>query len=173
MSNRARELQQLSNDNWGVSCSLISGDARTSPTHTPEHNASPTVTPAKITDIQPFEEYAVDEHSLPPNLETRRKKKAGSVTMDEDRSTGETISLFDSKFMRKCGAKRKFSAEDGESLFESTPAEDDGFEFTRPNSSPKKLVSKSDQSPVKRRPQSRVGTTGIGQPKRKVLEPSM
>ncbi|CEL11402.1 hypothetical protein ASPCAL14504 [Aspergillus calidoustus] len=167
----ARELQQLSNDNWGVSCSLISGDARTSPTHTPEHNASPTVTPAKITDIQPFEEYAVDEHSLPPNLETRRKKKAGSVTMDEDRSTGETISLFDSKFMRKCGAKRKFSAEDGESLFESTPAEDDGFEFTRPNSSPKKLVSKSDQSPVKRRPQSRVGTTGIGQPKRKVLEP--
>ncbi|KAL2783420.1 hypothetical protein BJX66DRAFT_318538 [Aspergillus keveii] len=167
----ARELQQLSNDISGVSCSPGSGDATTSPRHTPEQDASPTVTPAKITDPQTFEEYAVDEHSLPPNLETRRKKKAGSVTMEEDRPFGETISLFDSKFVRKCGEKRKFSTEDGESLFESTPAEDDGFEFTRPIPSPKNPVSKSDQSPVKRRPQSRVGTTGIGQPKRKVLEP--
>jgi hypothetical protein len=173
MNNRARELQQLSNDISRVSCSPGSGDATTSPRHTPEQDTSPTVTPGKITDIQPFEEYAVGEHSLPPNLETRRKKKAGSVTMEEDRPFGETISLFDSKFVRKCGAKRKFSAEDGESLFESTPAEDDGFEFTRPIPSPKNPVSKSDQSPVKRRPQSRVGTTGIGQPKRKVLEPSM
>ncbi|KAJ0415526.1 hypothetical protein BJY00DRAFT_255489 [Aspergillus carlsbadensis] len=167
----AREVQQFSNDILEVPCCPVSGAARTSPKHTPEHNGSPTVTPAKVADIKPFEEYAVDEHSLPPNLETRRKKKAGSVTVDGARSNEETISLFDSKFVRKCGAKRKFSSEDGESLFESTPAEDDGFEFTRPLHSPNKPVTKSDQSPVKRRPQSRVGITGIGQPKRNVLEP--
>ncbi|KAL2837399.1 hypothetical protein BJY01DRAFT_237873 [Aspergillus pseudoustus] len=163
----AREIQQLANDVSEVPSSPVSGP----PGHSAEHDDPPTTTQSDVTDTHASQDYATQEHSLPPNLETRRKKKAYSVMMGEDRTSEESISLLDSKFVRKCGAKRKFSAEDEESLFESAPAEDDGFEFTRPVHSPREPASKSDQSPAKRRPQSRVETTCIGQPKRKALEP--
>ncbi|KAL3459973.1 hypothetical protein BJX64DRAFT_264088 [Aspergillus heterothallicus] len=161
----ARETQQLSDDFPGVCGAPASEDAKVSPELSIEHDTSPTI------DMPTLEEYAMDEHSIPPSLETRRKKKASSVEVDEDKPSEETISLFDSKLVRKCVTKRKFSADEEEGLFESAEAENDGFEFTRPVRSPTKPNLKIDQSPAKRRPQPRVRAASAGQSKRKVLEP--
>ncbi|KAL4801244.1 hypothetical protein BDV18DRAFT_149756 [Aspergillus unguis] len=73
-----------------------------------------------------------EAHALPPNLETRRKKRICSTTIDQERADAKSTSLLDSRFTRKCGAKRKFSIEDEEDFFEAAETGDDDFEFSRP-----------------------------------------
>ncbi|KAL2872235.1 shugoshin family protein [Aspergillus lucknowensis] len=173
----AHELQQLSNGAAEAESAAELKDSTTTPrnsTTTPRHSTEcdepPTVALEDVADAKPLDEHVQEEHSLPPNLETRRKKRATPAVVNEERPDPDTISFLDSKFMRKCGAKRKFFAEDEESIFESAPAEYDDFEFSRPIRSPTKLPSQSDHSPVRQRSQSRMGRVGIGQPTRKVLE---
>ncbi|KAL4905676.1 hypothetical protein BDW74DRAFT_177384 [Aspergillus multicolor] len=135
-----------------------------------------------------------DERSLPPNLETRRKKKICTSSITKDQADSRSTSLLDSKLTRKCGAKRKFSAEDAEEEILLKTTDDDGFHFSRPAQSPKlpshhehalaefnsddlnhelqsSNLSPTAHSPGKKNVQTSNRTTSQVQLKRKVLEP--
>ncbi|KAL4861611.1 hypothetical protein BDV12DRAFT_207874 [Aspergillus spectabilis] len=166
----AQELLELSNNEPNTPGSPGLETSVEIPKEAAEDDEPLIRTPADVMSLNEFVDYARDGHSLPPNLETRKKKRTESILMDEEQNVGKSTSLLDSKFTRKCGAKRKFSAEDEDSLFESAPAEDDGFEFSRPVQSPVRIFSQNDQSSIKRKPQPKAGALNHGQPKRKVLE---
>ncbi|CBF87574.1 hypothetical protein AN1399.2 [Aspergillus nidulans FGSC A4] len=190
----AQEVQELrDSDTDGPNCSGFE-DSSISPKQRVEYDEAATGGPAYFIDTNTIVEEIENEHSLPPNLETRRKKKIGPATVNKDQADTRPISLLDSKFTRKCGAKRKFSAEDDESLFESSPSEDDEFQFSRPAQSPKlfsqnehasaddgsgelrrpiqspTLSSQNDHSPVKMKPQSERSIAHV-HGERRVLEP--
>ncbi|KAL4759556.1 shugoshin family protein [Aspergillus foveolatus] len=191
----AQEVQELrDSDTDGPNCSGFE-DSSISPKQRVEYDEASTGGPAYSMDTNTIVDDIENEHSLPPNLETRRKKKIGPATVNKDQADTRSISLLDSKFTRKCGAKRKFSAEDDESLFESSPSEDDEFQFSRPTQSPKlfsqhehasadddsgelrrpiqspTLSSQNDHSPVKMKPQPSERSTAHVHGERRVLEP--
>jgi hypothetical protein len=193
----AQEVQELrDSDTDGPNCSGFE-DSSTSPKQTVEYDEASTGGPAYSMDTNAIVDRIENDDSLPPNLETRKKKKIGPATVNKDQADTRSISLLDSKFTRKCGAKRKFSAEDDESLFESPPSEDNEFQFSRPTQSPKlfsqhehasadddsgelrrplqspTLSSQNDHSPVKMKPQPSERTIAHVQGERRVLEPSM
>ncbi|KAL3469998.1 hypothetical protein BJX99DRAFT_264657 [Aspergillus californicus] len=168
----AQELQQLSDNDIDVPGSPLFEGSIAYPSQITVYDEPPAATSAEVMDTSDkVENYTELEHSLPSNLETRRKNKISPATVNEERTRVETTSLLDSKFVRKCGAKRKFSVEDEDSIFESASAEDDGFEFSRPAQSPEKMPSQNDHSPIPRNPQPKVEAINHMQPKRKVLEP--
>ncbi|KAL2815453.1 hypothetical protein BDW59DRAFT_16169 [Aspergillus cavernicola] len=167
----AQDLQRLLNNDTDDPSSPKLEESATSPEQSNEYEEPQMTGPTDVMDTNALGDYTEDENSLPPNLETRRKKKVGSARASEEQAYAEPTSLLDSKFIRKCGAKRKFSVEDEESFFDCGPAEDDGFKFNRPVHSPVKLSSQiDDPSPIIRKPQPKVEISH-GQPKRKVLEP--
>ncbi|KAL4975507.1 hypothetical protein BDW66DRAFT_151967 [Aspergillus desertorum] len=154
-----------------------------------------TSAPAYSMDTNTAVDHGEDERSLPPNLETRRKKKIRPATINKEQTDTRSMSLLDSKLTRKCGAKRKFSAEDDESHCESSPSEDDGFQFNRPIQSSQlfsqtehapadddsdelshalespRLTSQNDRSSIKKKPQPSESSIAHVRAERKVLEP--
>ncbi|KAL4959832.1 shugoshin family protein [Aspergillus stella-maris] len=163
----ADEIQDLSNNTADMldSSRLESSDERQQ--HSVDDYETPTVAPLDVTSPGAKNDHTESEHSLPPNLETRRKKRTGSAIRGRESAENKSTSLLDSKFLRKCGSKRKFSVEDAEGFFES-PAEDDGFEFSRPVQSP--TLSPQVHS-ASRQTSPNEGTEAHVHPKRKVLEP--
>ncbi|KAL4947662.1 hypothetical protein BDW69DRAFT_109326 [Aspergillus filifer] len=135
--------------------------------HSVDDYETPTVAPLDETSSRAENEHTEGEHSLPPNLETRRKKRTGSAIRGRKSAENKSASLLDSKFLRKCGSKRKFSVEDAEGFFES-PAGDDGFEFSRPVQSP--MLSPQAHSDSRQRSPNEGAEAHIHL-KRKVLEP--
>jgi len=119
------------------------------------------------------------EPSLPPTLETRKKKKktSSSGLIAESRVQSEIPSpKFGAAQPRKFGSKRKFSPDDDELLSDIAP-EDDEFQFSRPNHSPSKQTNPVDfmhqgLSPSKTPVNLKRGSSNSGANKRKVLEPS-
>ncbi|KAL4751556.1 Shugoshin [Aspergillus terricola var. indicus] len=190
----AQELQELRDSDTDSPNYPGLEDLSISPKQTVECDEASTGAPTYSTDTNAIVDHIENEHPLPPNLETRRKKKIGPAMVNKDQADTRSISLLDSKFTRKCGAKRKFSAEDDESLFESSPSEDE-FQFSRPTQSPKllsqhehasadddsdelhrplqspRLSSRNDQSPVNMKPQPSGRSIAHVQGERKVLEP--
>ncbi|KAL4785066.1 hypothetical protein BJX76DRAFT_347260 [Aspergillus varians] len=167
----AQELQEFANNETDLPSSAELEDPASSPKQSIECDEAPTKSPTAVINTNPKVDDTDDEHSLPPNLETRKKKRIGPTTVNKKQTEMKSTSLLDSRFTRKCGAKRKFSVEEEESFFESAPAEDDGFEFSRPVQSPGKSSSQNGHSPFKRKTQLKEGAIGHVQPKRKVLEP--
>ncbi|KAL4813996.1 Shugoshin [Aspergillus spinulosporus] len=191
----AQELQELrDSDTNGPNSSGVENSSL-SPKQTVECDEASTSRPAYSMNTNTIVDHIENEHPLPPNLETRRKKKIGSATVNKDQADTRSMSLLDSKFTRKCGAKRKFSAEDDESIFESSPSEEDEFQFSRPTQSPKlfsqhehasadddsgelrrllqspTLSSENDHSPIKMKSQPSEGSIARVQGERRVLEP--
>lgn len=132
-----------------------------------------------VGDIQQFQSPpGASEALLPPNLETRRRRKAGTS------KTRETVygidpeefpTQRDSGFLLGSGAKRKFSNGTDDEL-EEVPREEDDFQFSRPTHSPQMtherlLSARSDHSPVKKQVLLKGNSKGDGRPKRKALEP--
>ncbi|KAL4981617.1 hypothetical protein BDW68DRAFT_77324 [Aspergillus falconensis] len=191
----AQELQELPDSNTGIPNSPRLEGCSPSPEQTLERDEMSTGAPVYSVDTNTIVDNEEDEHSLPPNLETRRKKKIGPAMIDKEQADTRSVSLLDSKFTRKRGAKRKFSAEDDQSLFESPPSEDDGFQFSRPIRSPKlfsqhahapadddsgelsrplqspRLSSQNDHSPDGKKPRPTEMSIAHVQAERKVLEP--
>ncbi|KAL6231668.1 hypothetical protein BDW75DRAFT_37425 [Aspergillus navahoensis] len=191
----AQELQELPDSDTDSPNSPGLGDSSPPLQKTVGCDEASTSVPAYSMNMNTIVNNGEDEHSLPPNLETRRKKKIGPPTIYKEQADTRSTSLLDSKFTRKCGAKRKFSAEDDESLFEPAPSEDDGFQFSRPIQSPKLfsqdehvladddsgevsrplqspgLYSRNDHSPTKKNPQPSERSIAHVQVERKVLEP--
>ncbi|KAL4740876.1 Shugoshin [Aspergillus similis] len=191
----AQELREIRDSDTDNPNSPGLEDSSISPKQTVECDEASTGAPAYSMCTNAIVDHIEDEHPLPPNLETRRKKKLGPATVNKDQAESRSISLLDSKFTRKRGAKRKFSAEDDESLFESSPSEDDEFQFSRPTQSPKiysqheivsadddsgelrrplqspRLSSQNDHSPIKMKPQPSERSIVHVQGERKVLEP--
>ncbi|KKK24394.1 hypothetical protein ARAM_004383 [Aspergillus rambellii] len=165
-----QEIEQFVNHDTKIPSSPGLEDISISPKPSPEDISLPANHEEAEDDIQKLGYDVGDEHVLPPTLETRRKKRTEPATVDKVQADPVSPSLPDVNFTQKCGAKRKFSVEDEQS-FEPVPAEDDGFEFSRPVHSPLNISSSVDHSPVKRKPQSSVRSISLGQPKRKVLEP--
>ncbi|KAL4946183.1 hypothetical protein BDV06DRAFT_218513 [Aspergillus oleicola] len=165
----AHEIQGLSNSNADMLDSSGLEGSGESLEQNVEVDETSTWTPADDTSSSARLDYTESENSLPPNLETRRKKKTGSAMTAREPADTKSTSLLDSRFTRKCGAKRKFSVEDA-GPFESAPAEDDGFEFSRPAQSPR-LSPQIDHSPVSWKLSPREDTINNIQLKRKVLEP--
>jgi hypothetical protein len=130
------------------------------------------------------------EPVLPPTLETRKKKKKSTsiaaletVTADTNQPTS---TRNDPENLKISGSKRKFCPEEDDQLSSTIDIEDDEFQFRRPAHSPKKQMNpfeptRRDQSPIKSHVESPVktniemtkGSSNLGPPKRKVLEPSM
>jgi hypothetical protein len=130
------------------------------------------------------------EPVLPPTLETRKKKKKSTsiaalemVTADTNQPTSPRN---DPENLKISGSKRKFCPEEDDQLSSTIDIEDDEFQFRRPTRSPKKQMdpfelTRRDQSPIKSHVESPVktnieitkGSSNLGSPKRKVLEPSM
>ncbi|KAE8321026.1 hypothetical protein BDV39DRAFT_25038 [Aspergillus sergii] len=118
-----------------------------------------------------------NEALLPPTLETRKKRKAGSGKVREeisDMNSGGFPTRRESNFLPNPGSKRKFSGSD-DSDFASVPPDEDDFQFTRPIQMPQLthdqlLLTRSDQSPTKRQISQRGGSKGDSRPKRKALE---
>ncbi|KAL4999507.1 hypothetical protein BDV10DRAFT_52408 [Aspergillus recurvatus] len=191
----AQELQELPGSDTDIPNSPGLEDSSTSPKQTVECDEASTSAPPYSMDTNTIVDHGEDEHFLPPNLETRRKKKMSPAVINKEQADTRSMSLLDSKFTRKCGAKRKFSAEDDESLFESPPSEDDGFEFSRPIQMPKlfsqhehapadddsrgasrplqspRLSSQNDHSPIRKKSQLSEMSIAHVQAERKVLEP--
>jgi hypothetical protein len=150
-------------------------------------NSSPSP-PETMDDDSPGE----PEHEpvLPPTLETRKKKKKSTsiaalemVTADTNQPTSPRN---DPENLKISGSKRKFCPEEDDQLSSTIDIEDDEFQFRRPTRSPKKQMdpfelTRRDQSPIKSHVESPVktniemtkGSSNLGSPKRKVLEPSM
>lgn len=168
----AQDVQELSkNDAIDPGSPELENSARSPEDNRPDYEKVQVIEPANTIDSDATDDGTEQEHFLPPNLETRRKKKAGSMATTRNQSDGKSTSLLDSRFVRKCGAKRKFLAEDEDSLFEPHRDEDyDGFEFSRPVQLPG-LSARTESSPVKEKTQSQE-VIGHVLPGRKVLEPS-
>ncbi|KAL4930022.1 shugoshin family protein [Aspergillus undulatus] len=165
----AQEIQELSDDKADMPNSPLQRSPVGSPDQTVEGDEASTPA-ANDTRTSIGNGDTEAEHTLPPNLETRRKKKTGSVITERGSTDTRVTSLLDSKFTRKCGAKRKFLIEDEEDFDEAAPAEDDDFEFSRPVQSPR-LSSQNGRSPVKKKSRPQEDATSHVQLKRKVLEP--
>ncbi|RDW83975.1 shugoshin family protein [Aspergillus mulundensis] len=189
----AQELQEFPGSDTGTPISRDLEDPSEFPDKFAECDDAPIGTAAGLMSTNTIVDYT-DEHSLPPNLETRRKKKICTTEIDNDQADSRSTSLLNSKLTRKCGGKRKFSAEDEESLLRTAPAEDDGFQFSRPALSPRlsshhehALVdvdsddlshevqsprpSQTDHCPNRKKVQTSNNTISQVQSKRKVLEP--
>jgi hypothetical protein len=116
---------------------------------------------------QPDQDTADDSDPfLPPTLETRKKKNKSKspMTRQQPSPSGEPSAL-------KSGAKRKFSPEEDGDFTSSHLAEDDEFQFSRPNRSPPKQTEPLNSSPTKRPVQMKNAPGNLT--RRKVLEPSM
>ncbi|KAF7629144.1 hypothetical protein AFLA_004484 [Aspergillus flavus NRRL3357] len=131
-----------------------------------------------VLDTQEFDgSPGPNEALLPPTLETRKKRKAGSGKVREeisDMNSGEFPTRRESNFLPNPGSKRKFPGSD-DSDFASAPPDEDDFQFTRPTQMPQLphdqlLLTRSDQSPIKRQISQRGGSKGDSRPKRKALE---
>lgn len=134
-----------------------------------------------VLDTQEFDgSPGPNEALLPPTLETRKKRKARSGKVREeisDMNSGEFPTRRESNFLPNPGSKRKFPGSD-DSDFASAPPDEDDFQFTRPTQMPQLphdqlLLTRSDQSPIKRQISQRGGSKGDSRPKRKALESSM
>lgn len=129
------------------------------------------------------------EPVLPPTLETRKKKKKSTSIAALETVTAETdqptSSRNDPENLQISGSKRKFCPEDDDQL-SSILDIDDEFQFRRPTHSPKKQINpfeltRRDESPIKSHVESPLktniemtkGSTNLGPPKWKVLEPSV
>ncbi|KAL5333651.1 hypothetical protein BJX70DRAFT_49538 [Aspergillus crustosus] len=122
-------------------------------------------------DMTELVDFAKDDYSSSSNLETRRKERTDpTLIIDDEQVVERSKSLLDAKLVRKCGTKRKFLAEDGDGPFESAPAGDDDFEFSRSAQSPTLMLQEHVQSPIKKTIQPKAGSLSHGLPKRKVLE---
>lgn len=117
--------------------------------------------------------------SLPSTLETRRKKKIDTATLEreESASSERQDTKADLSKPAKSGAKRKFSPDEDSVLSDPAP-EDDEFQFSRPSQSPQKLSDpfeflRQDLSPSKTTADAKRKSANPGITKRKVLEPSM
>ncbi|KAJ5131706.1 hypothetical protein N7448_005864 [Penicillium atrosanguineum] len=116
--------------------------------------------------------------SLPPTLETRKKKKktVSSGPISEGMAPPESPSpkIGDTQ-PGKSGSKRKFRPDDDGFLSDTAP-EDDEFQFRRPSHSPLKQTDpfdfmRPDFSPSKTPVNMKRGSSSSGASKRKVLEP--
>lgn len=136
--------------------------------------------PEGLTDFQIIDPNNTEEldNSLPPTLETRKKRKSSPFAMSRteyDLDPGSAAANHDMKFSLKSGAKRKFMPED-ETLAPAVP-EDDDFQYTRPSH----LQNPIDQSapthgvpsPIKKEVGRKRASREHESSKRKVLEPSM
>lgn len=119
--------------------------------------------------------------SLPPTLETRKKRKPSPVAVNktERAINPDAISMHhDMNLSLKSGAKRKFMSDETE-LFSSATTEngDDDFQYSRARhlqSPENQHTSIFDEfSPSKPQEQKKGGLKDRGSSKRKVLEPSM
>lgn len=116
--------------------------------------------------------------SLPPTLETRRKKiDTAAVEREAPSLSAHQIPEVDLLQPARPGAKRKFSPDDDGLLSDPAPG-DDEFQFSRPSHSPQKLSDPSetlrqDLSPSKTSSGTKREPTRRETTKRKVLEPSM
>lgn len=120
------------------------------------------------------------EPSLPPTLETRKKKKkadsSGPIPASMARPEDSSPKIGDTQ-PGISGSKRKFSPDDDGFLSDAAP-EDDEFQFSRPSHSPSKQTGAFDfmhpnLSPSKTPVNMKRGSSISGVSKRKVLEPSM
>lgn len=145
-----------------------------------ESNCLSSELPEGLTDFQIIDSNNTEEldDSLPPTLETRKKKKPSPFAMSRtefDLDPGPATTNHDMKFSLKSGAKRKFMPED-ETLAPAAP-EDDDFQYTRPSH----LQNPVDQpapthvvpSPIKKEVGRKRASREHDSSKRKVLEPSM
>ncbi|CAG8391971.1 unnamed protein product [Penicillium salamii] len=122
------------------------------------------------------------EAILPPTLETRKKKKKSSSILAPEigpapieRQPSPPITTANTSL--PASAKRKFIPEDDDQFAPNVDADEDEFQFSRPNHSPKKQtnlfdVTRKDPSPIKNVEMTRGSKTPV-LAKRKVLEPSM
>lgn len=122
----------------------------------------------------------MEDPFLPPTLETRKRKKKSesAVTHEDSSASSERLNpIGDSEPAMKSGSKRKFSAEDDESV-PYFVEEDDEFHFRRPSHSPRKQTesfefARQDYSPTKRPADVKKNLASPTLARRKVLEPSM
>jgi hypothetical protein len=120
------------------------------------------------------------EPSLPPTLETRKKKKKtdSPSPITESIAQSEIPSpKIEAPQPMKSGSKRKFSPDDDGFLSDTAP-EDDEFQFSRPSHSPSKQTEpfdfmRQDFSPSKTPVNMKRGSSNSTASRRKVLEPSM
>ncbi|KAF9884988.1 hypothetical protein FE257_000811 [Aspergillus nanangensis] len=162
----SQELQELISNDINVS-----DLARLEDEPANEHDVDVSMLPQDVAyDPTNNADSDVDEISLPPTLETK-KKNMSDVTPKEGPSLKfhPAIAKKDPGYPRRSGAKRKFSS-DEETGYEQVPTEDDDFQFTRPgyssqNAQQPAVVPLADKSQMKRSGQLK------GRPKRKALEP--
>ncbi|KAB8259557.1 hypothetical protein BDV32DRAFT_56778 [Aspergillus pseudonomiae] len=173
-----QEMQELMNNNMNAPQSSGQENPSISQMDSMDDDPYSTLSEA-VADTQEFDSsLGPSEAILPPTLETRKKRKAGSGKIREDildMNPGEFPARRESSFVLNPGSKRKFSgSDDGDFAFAAS--DDDDFQFTRPTQLPQlmrdQLLPKcNDQSPVERQSSQRVGSKGDSRPKRKVLEP--
>ena len=179
-ASRPQEMQEVMNNNMNAPQSSGQENPSISQMDSMDDDPYSTLSEA-VADTQEFDSsLGPSEAILPPTLETRKKRKAGSGKIREDildMNPGEFPARRESSFVLNPGSKRKFSgSDDGDFAFAAS--DDDDFQFTRPTQLPQlmrdQLLPKcNDQSPVERQSSQRVGSKGDSRPKRKVLEPSM
>ncbi|KAE8412219.1 hypothetical protein BDV36DRAFT_62546 [Aspergillus pseudocaelatus] len=173
-----QEMQELMNNNMNVAPSSGQEEPSISQIDSMADNPSSTLSEG-VTNTQEFDgSPSPNEVLLPPTLETRKKRKAGSGKIREDiydMSPRDFPARRESNFLLNPGSKRKFSASDDGEFAPALPDEDD-FQFTRPTQLPQlthdqSLLIRSDQSPVKRQISQKGGSKSDSRPKRKALEP--
>ncbi|KAJ6131012.1 hypothetical protein N7523_001472 [Penicillium sp. IBT 18751x] len=144
--------------------------------NTSDHSSPSLCKPLRMR--QPEANAPALEPSLPPTLETRKKKKrtGSSEPISESMVPPEISSpKFGDAQPEKSGSKRKFKPEDDGFLSDTAP-EDDEFQFRRPSHSPLKQTEacdlmRRDLSPSKTPVNMKRGSSSVGTSKRKVLEP--
>ncbi|CAG8946256.1 unnamed protein product [Penicillium salamii] len=142
--------------------------------------------PPEVTHRAPLDSTAEEpeepepEAILPPTLETRKKKKKSSSILAPEigpapieRQPSPPITTANNSL--PVSAKRKFIPEDDDQFAPNVDADEDEFQFSRSNHSPKKQtnlfeVTRKDPSPIKNVEMTRGSKTPV-LAKRKVLEP--
>ncbi|OGM39457.1 shugoshin [Aspergillus bombycis] len=173
-----QEMQELMNNNMNAPQSSGQGGPSISQIDSMDDDPYSTLSEA-VADTQELDSsLGPNEALLPPNLETRKKRKAGTGKIREDildMNLGEFPARRESSFLLNPGSKRKFSgSDDGD--FALAPPDEDDFQFTRPTQLPQLtrdqlLSTYNDQSPVERQNSQRGCSKSDSRPKRKVLEP--